>query len=742
MSPSRRRDRARDVEVELFSGRRRRARRKARMTRRRRVGLIGSALIATIAVVLATVGFGGAVAFTSSCDLSSLRPTAIGENTFVYAADNSLLGVIPAEKNRTPVPWNRISPWMPRATVAIEDKRFWKHGGIDPTGIARAVVEDVRAGRAVQGGSTITQQLVRNLYISRERTVQRKVKEACLAIKLSRKHSKHWILTEYMNAVYYGSQAYGIEAAAQTYFSRPAKTLTLRQAALLAGLPQAPSDYDPFRNPERALVRRNEVLRAMLSTGSITSDQYEAAVRKRDLGLKPGRVYKDIRQPYFFSYVREELNRVYGPARVRTGGLRVYTTINPRFQLAARRAIRETLYLSSDPAAAVISINPANGAIRAMEASYPGRRKNQFNLIAQAHRQAGSTFKAFVLTAAVAAGMDPESTSYLSAPLHYETPNCYGASSCSWDPETYDHTYVGGISVASATLRSDNTVYARLTLDVGPENVARMATKLGVRTKLSVDGAYVPSLGLGSIAVTPLDMASAYATLAAGGVYSRPMAIKRVMLPNGDVDRRWGRPTRRRVISDGIAYEVTKILEQNMLAGTGVGAYFGRPAAGKTGTTDDHADAWFCGYTPQLETTVWVGYPAAEIPMESVHGISVAGGTFPAEIWRRYMQSALDSTPTLSWPQPRQWPTYTSWSGEWQWSGSSYADTNSDSSSGDYYSPPATTEEAAQTPAPAPKPEPKPEPKKPKAPKAPPPTTPPPPPPPSEPPSAGSIVGP
>ena len=289
-----------------------------------------------------------------------------------------------------------------------------------------------------------------------------------------------------------------------------------------------------------------------------------------------------------------------------------------------------------------------------------------------------------------------------------------------------------------------------------------MATRLGVRTKLSVQGYYPPSIGLGSIAVTPLDMASAYATLAAGGVYSRPTGIRKVVLPTGAVDRRagWGRPKRERVIPDGVAYEVTKILEQNKLYGTGAGAYFGRPAAGKTGTTDNHADAWFCGYTPQLQTAVWVGYPSAEIPMESVHGIAVAGGTFPAEIWRRYMQSALFNAPVLNWREPRQWPTFTSWSGNYQYSGSTYSsDSDSPDSSDDYSSDDYSNDTYVPAPAPTPTPqsqpteEPKPDPKPPKPkpdPKPKPTPTPqePPPPPPAAPtplpptsePTSGSVV--
>jgi len=650
-----------------------------------------------IAVVLVTVGFGGAIAYQKGCTLSSLEPFSVGQNSFIYAADGSRLGAIPAEgRNRQKVPWRKISPWVVKATVAIEDKRYWQHGGIDPIGITRAFWADVSEGKVVQGGSTITQQLVRNLYISRERTFTRKLREACLAVKLAQSWSKQKILTAYLNQIYYGSQAYGVEAAAQTYFSKPAKKLTLAQAALLAGLPQAPSKYDPFANPAAARHRRNAVLRAMFTTGQISRHQYRHVRKDRHLHLKAGELYKKIRQPYFFSYVRDELVREYGEARVRHGGLRVYTTIDPRLQRAARRAITSTLYYSNDPAAAVVAIDPATGAIRAMTAVSPGRANNQFNLIADARRQPGSTFKAFVLATAIEQGMNPDSTYYLSAPLHCDTGPCAVKP---WDPTTYEGHYYGNSSVTSATLRSDNTVFARLTLDVGASNVARMAHKLGVRTPLDVNGYYVPSMGLGSIAVTPLDMASAYATFAARGIYSKPMAITKVILARGQRDTKagWGKPERKQVISPGVAYEVTRILQQNVLSGTGVGANFGKPAAGKTGTTENHADAWFCGYTPQLEASVWMGYQAGEIPMYNVHGISVAGGTFPAEIWRLFMQDALVNEPTRNFLLPLEYPTYKDWHGEWQYSGGSYVPTTTT-----YYSEPAPAPAPAPAPTPAP----------------------------------------
>jgi penicillin-binding protein 1A len=689
----------RPYDEDIVVARRRKRRRAERKRTRVRAVVLGLVAVVALLFVVGGAAVTGVASFGTSCDLDALQPVAIGENSFMYAADGSVLGVIPAERNRQPVTLKQISPWLPKATIAIEDRRFYDHGGIDPSGIARAVWADLRAGEIVQGGSTIPQQLVRNLYpVSRERTIERKLKEACLAIKLNRAWTKDRILVTYMNQVYYGNLAYGIEAAAQTYFSKHAEDLNLPQAALLAGLPQAPSDYDPFNREELATQRRNQVLRAMLDTGDIDRGEYEWAVAS-GLGLKPGKLYTTIREPYFFSYVRDQLIAEYGAATVRSGGLKVYTTIHPRFQRLAQRAIRETLYEKSDPAAAIISINPANGAIRAMTAVTPGARGNQFNLLSQARRQAGSTFKTFVLAAAVELGVNPETTGYVSAPFYYKPePDVDCETAPSWCVETYGKDYYGWSAIDEATLRSDNTVYAQLTLDVGPERVGRMAKKLGVKTPLKVDGAFVPSMGLGSIAVSPLDMASAYATLAAGGVYSQPMAIRKVVLANGQTDAAagWGKPKRRRVISDGVAYTVTKILEDNMLYGTGTGAQFGDTAAGKTGTTDNHADAWFCGYTPRLATTVWVGYPKGEIPMENVHGISVSGGSFPAQIWRMYMGTAIGHLEDVGWQEPTVWPEWKDFEqGEYARS-FGYADDDDY----DYYVPPETEEETEEAPPP------------------------------------------
>jgi penicillin-binding protein 1A len=665
--------------------RRRDRRRRDKAQSRRFVFATVAAVFLAVIAILVAAAFTGAAAFRASCTLASLRQVSpIGENTFVYAADGSPLGSIPAERNRQPVSLDRMSPLLAQATIAIEDRRFYAHDGLDYEGIVRAAFENLESGEIVQGGSTITQQLVRNLYIGNEVTWKRKSKEACLALKLEEQglpdvewdpmpdgltasEQKLWrkdrILETYLNQVYFGNHAYGVEAAAQTYFSKSASELDLAQAALIAGLPQAPSVYDPFLRPDEAVVRRNQVILAMLQAGDVDRAAFDAAIAA-PLQLERGHIYTKIREPYFFSFVREQLIAHYGAAQVRSGGLKVYTTIDPRFQKLAVRAIKRTLTEKTDPASAIVSINPRNGAIRAMTAVIPGRKNVQFNLAAQGRRQAGSAFKTFVLTESIRQKIDPNTTTYLSAPFRWQPdPN-----SEPWEVATYSNSYSGPMTVASATLASDNTVYARLTLDVDPENVRKTARRMGIRTKLQA----VASIGLGSNSVSVLEMASAYATLAAGGVYSEPMAIRKVELPDGTVDEgegvEWGVPKRKRVLPDGVAYEVTQILQRNMTGGTGTGAYYGdSSAAGKTGTTENHADAWFAGYTPRASTVVWVGYPNAQIEMTSVHGISVAGGTFPATIWHLFMQAAFAGKSQLDWRLPKNPVEWVAFKGQYEY---------------------------------------------------------------------------
>lgn len=644
----------RDELGEMLEQRHRRRLRLERVRRRRRAGVVlGGIAGGAIAFVL-IAGFGASAALSASCSLSSLQQVQVGQNSFVYAADGSLLGSIPADQNREPVPLARMSSWLPVATIAIEDKRFYEHGGIDYVGIMRALWSDISAGKVVQGGSTITQQLVRNLYTGSQRTFQRKIKEACLAIKLSDKLSKQQILEKYLNTVYYGNHAYGVQAAAETYFSKPASELNLPQAALIAGLPQAPSVDDPFDDPQAAIARRDEVLQAMLSTGAITPAQERWAARGTKLKLTPGRIYTKIREPYFFSYVIDQLNQAYGANTVREGGLRVYTTIDPKLQRDADSAIRDTLNEPNDPAAAIISVVPGTGAIRAMTAVIPGNTTNQFNLTSQSAREAGSTFKAFVLAAAIEQGIDPDTTYYDSAPFTCTAPICL-TNGQPWQVTTYEHTYTGYTSITRGTLDSDNTIYAQLTLDVGPENVWKMATRLGVHLTQPA----VASIGLGSLSVSPIDMASAYATFASGGIYAKPRAITKVTFPDGKSDTTWDKPQTKRVLSPGVAWQVNDILQQNALYGTGYGSSDGiHPDAGKTGTTEDHADAWYDGYTRDLSTSVWMGYPQGEIPMLDVHGEEVAGATFDVPIWHQFMAAAEKGLPARPFLVPKHLPVY------------------------------------------------------------------------------------
>jgi penicillin-binding protein 1A len=572
----------------------------------------------------------------TDCSLEGRTARQLPRTSFVYASNGFYLGAIHANTYREEIPLNDSSKWVHAATTAAEDRSFWTNDGLDYTSIARAALADAKAGgKAVQGASTITQQLVRNLYLTDNKTLHRKVVEACLSLKLTKAWSKKTILQAYLNRIPYGHHALGIEAAARTYFGMHANRLGPAQAALLAGLPQAPSRYDPFVHPDAALKRRNAVLRGMKATGALTPAQYRAAAA-RPLRLHPGYVYTIRRDRQFFSYVEQELISTYGAKRVKQGGLRVYTTLDRKAQAAAARAIKTTLNRKGDPASAVVSINPWNGAIVALQSIVHGHQL-QFNLAAQGARQTGSAFKPFVLLDAIwKKHADPNQTTYVSAPFTYQP----SPLAKPWSPHTYENTFFGPETLTKATVLSDNVVFAKLTLDVGPRAVRHVAHILGVKVPLKA----VPSIGLGSNSVPPLQMASAYATLAAGGVYRRPYAIRKVVLPNGKVDHdpRWGQAKGKRVVPKGVAWAVTQVLRQNVLHGTGIATQIpGREVVGKTGTTSNWTDGWFCGYTPRRATAVWVGYPHKEVPMRNVHGIHVQGASFPAQIWHSFMVDAL-----------------------------------------------------------------------------------------------------
>src|SRR5687767_13370622 len=611
---------------------------RARKKHRRRSGgaapkilLALGVLAAVIAIPIALVGVWALDVAASAPSIDDLKPIDKGANSEILAADGSRLGFIRSDESRTPIDLEDVPQVMQDATIAIEDERFYEHDGVDWSAVFRAAVENVEAGETVQGGSTITQQLVRNLYIpDPERDLERKIVEAQLAQELEEERSKEWILEQYLNTASYGTlegrSSIGVEAAAQTYFSKPAKELSLDEAALLAGLPQAPSQYNPFLDSEAAEDRRNDVLDAMLEHGFITAEDHASAVNE-GLGLDRGYKYTRIREPFFFDFVEQELIDRYGVNTVRAGGLEVLTSIRPELQKAAEQAIINAGY-SSDPTAAVASVDVDTGEIVAL-ASSRGYETSNFNVASQAHRQPGSSFKAFVLTAALRENIDPYSTTYTSRQLSLDLPE-YGH----WEVNTAEGSPCGcSMTIAAATQASDNTVYAQLDLDVGPENVTETAELMGIESPLDS----LPAEGIGGlrVGVTPLEMAAAYSTLASGGIHHAATAVTRVEFPDGEVDTP-GEGKTERIFSDGVAYTATDILETVISSGTGTSANIGCPAAGKTGTTDDFTDAWFVGYTPQLSTAVWVGHPDSRTSL----GYNAFGGTLAAPIWQDYMSVA------------------------------------------------------------------------------------------------------
>ena len=627
--------------------------RRSRLRRRRRPRRRGLRIAALVVFALTIAALAGAAvtggALLGSCNLNALRPIALGENSFLYARDGSLLGVVPSQTNRQPLEVSAMSPWLPKATVAIEDRRFWQHGALDYQGIVRALYRDVSAGKIVQGGSTITQELVRNLYIgSSQRTLSRKLREACLARKLAATWSKRQILAAYLNEVFYGSHAYGAQAGAETLFSTSARALTLPEAALLAGLPQAPSVYDPFTHPAAALRRRNDVLRAMLATQDVTLGEYERAVAS-PLGLHPGQLYTALRHPNFFGWAEQQLMLRFGVKRVEEGGLQVRTTLDAPMQTAAHDAIASVLQHPSDPAAALVAIDPRTGAVRAMLPYIPDGSRLQFNLATQSGRTAGSAFKPFTLAAAVDQGISLYSG--FSGPPSLTIPDreCYGIKG-PWNPHNYGDESAGYMNLLDATAHSVNTIFAQLVVKVGPSNVVAEAQRMGITTSLQS----VCSITLGTQPVNPLEMTDGYATLAARGVHHDPQAFEVVRGPNGEtlgtLDSQGTQ-----AIPQTTADQVTAALQRVVQYGTGTAAALGdRPAAGKTGTAENYVDAWFCGFVPQLAACVWVGYPKAEIPLVNVEGYgAVFGGSLPAEIWHRFMSAVTATMPVQSFVTPK-----------------------------------------------------------------------------------------
>ncbi|HVO52814.1 MAG TPA: transglycosylase domain-containing protein [Solirubrobacterales bacterium] len=615
-----------------------------RRRRRRQVHHVWRKVFIVIGVLVVAAcvagGIGAAWAlniWNEAPDLSSLKPVQKGRSSAIYAADGSLIGYIQSDNIRQPVASDQLPEDLKDATVSIEDKGFWQHGALDYQGIARAIWKDALAGgKPVQGASTITQQLVRNLYIQNpEDTIHRKIIEAALAEELFEAHDREWILTQYLNTAPYGTNggqtSVGAEAAAQTYFDKPVKELGLTEAALLAGLPQAPSEYNPFLYPKAALQRRNEVLGTMEEQGYITPAEYRVA-RTEGLGLNPGHKYTTVKDQFLYDLVESELIERYGINTVRNGGLKAYTTINPDLQAKAENAIAESCYVCYEggPVAGLASVSPKDGAIVALASSPPGEGEEQFNYAWQAERQPGSSFKTYVLTTAIKQGIDPETTYYDgTSPITLPIPG--GGY---WNVHNAEPS--GGVmSLKTATTDSTNVVFAQLDLDVGPENVTQTAEEMGIEAELLS----VPAEAIGGLTygVSPLEMADGYATLASGGIHHDPTAVSKVEFPDGKVDDLLSE-NGERVLTEGQAYEVTKVLETVITEGTGSPyTYMGCTSeAGKTGTSEEESDAWFVGYTPMYSTAVWVGHP-------KTREYTGFGGPTAGPIWQNYMSAAQGS---------------------------------------------------------------------------------------------------
>src|SRR5215218_812628 len=558
-------------------------------------------------------------------------------NTKIYdSTGKKVLAILRGNENRVLVDYEDIAPVMKQAIVAIEDRRFFEHRGVDLRAIGRAVWADIGKKSVVQGGSTITQQFIKNTYVRNQRSIARKLREAALAWQLEQQWSKKRILTAYLNTIYFGNGAYGVDQAALTYFGHHAKRLNLAESALLAGLPADPSRYDPFTNPRAARVRRRTVLRAMLELGSISPERFEAA----DSQPLPRKLHlQDTRGPggYFANYVIQQLVDKYRTRGVYGGGLEVKTTLDLGLQKIGHRAIARWLKDENGPAAALVAIDPRDGAVKAMIGG-SNFRESQFNLAVQGERQAGSSFKPFVLAAALEQGISPETT-FVSKPTTIFLGDRY------WPVANYEDEYLGSANLKTATILSDNSVYAQLTALVGPRNVRREAQQLGISSRLND---YF-SIGLGTEAVNPLEMARAFSTFANrgrrvdGSIFgNKPRAISWVHRVGGK--RRANAPVQKPVLNPEKADLINDILQGVVRQGTGTKAQLrDRPAAGKTGTTENYGDAWFVGYTPQLAVAVWVGYANELIPMLTEYEDEpVAGGTFPALIWKTFMEEALD----------------------------------------------------------------------------------------------------
>lgn len=612
--------------------------------RARRVGAILAISIATSSCLTAT-----------DLDERIIASSDLDQTTRIEARDGTTLAELHAEINREIVPLSDIPTIVQEAVVAVEDRRFWSHGGIDGPALARALSRNIAEGKVVEGGSTITQQLAKSMLEDPERTIERKVREAVLARSLEQRFSKEEILERYLNLVYFGRGAYGVQAASREFFRREIADVTLAQAALLAAMIRAPSQTDPIRHRDRAMARRGQALEAMREMGFISGRMAERTAASPLGAVRPRS--QAWRAPYFIAHVIDLVGdgadgldvlgatRADRERRLFRGGLRISTTLDTRMQKHAEDAIASILDAPADPQAAFVAVDPADGGVRALVG---GRDPNdasvgRFDLATQARRQPGSAFKPFTLAAALEAGIDLDDAFRAPGQMTLAVPGG------SWSVGNYDGGGFGTMSLRSATAFSVNTVYAQIALRVGPERIAELARRTGIASSMR---AY-PSIALGAQEVTALELARAYATFADGGMRRPTLAITEISTAAGKVIYRAPRPSEQ-VLTPRVAAEVTEALRGVIARGTGAGLDPGFPVAAKTGTTDDHRDAWFAGYSPRLVGVAWVGFAETPRPMiPPTTRVRVTGANWPGQIWNRFMRAAHRGLPALSFPGAR-----------------------------------------------------------------------------------------
>lgn len=586
--------------------------------------------IALCLVIFAGLGFGYIFAAYQSLPAvgNNMRPAVSSQ---VFDSHGRLITPLHSDQNRLPIDINKVPQNLQNAFIAAEDNRFYEHIGIDPIGIFRAIFANLTNRGIAQGGSTITQQLAKNAFLSQEQTLKRKIQEAMLALEIEHKYSKKEILEMYMNQIYFGQGAYGIQTAAKTYFNKDVNELTLTQCAMLAGLPKSPNYYSPFNNLNEAKKRKNVVLDQMVKYGYVSAAEAEDA-KNQDLGLSKSHQSKEADEyASFIDYVSQQVAKKYGDDALYKEGLKIYTTMDVDKQHAAVRAMRNLPNNYTDengltqPQAAIVSIDPKTGHILAMVG---GRGQDSFNRASMAVRQPGSAFKPFVYLTALQHDMTPDTTMD-------DQPVTYG----NWSPKNAGGSYSGTMTLSDALAHSVNTIAVQLADQVGTKNIIANAKKMGITTLDAKDDNLAMALGGLTKGVTPLEMASAYGTFANKGVHVKPTAIVKILDRNGnvleDASTLEKEETKTRVMSEREAYEMTTMLEGVIDHGTGTAAAIGRPAAGKTGTTDDNKDAWFVGYTPDIVTAVWIGDDTGSHSLGEIYG-----GTIPAEIWKDYMSSA------------------------------------------------------------------------------------------------------